>query len=347
MKKLILIILAVLMISIVFAGCAPKSVVRPKPMEKETLVIYSYDSFVSYGLPKATNELFEKKYNCKIEYRTYGGVGVTLNRLIIERDNPQADIFVGLNINNLQKALDNNLFISYKPEDYSVIPEQYRIDKNWQVIPFDGPNSLAVIYDSEKIKSPPRSFADLLKPEYKGKLILEDPRTSSPGMGFLLWTVAAFGENNFINYWEELKPTIFHIYPSWDSAFTAFTKGEAPMMVSYDADPAYFYNDDKSLRYKAVIPKDGGWLQLEFAGIVKGTKHEKLAKEYIDFMLSRDFQKEIPLHQWTFPIDRSVALPKCFDYAVKTNKYVSLSPETIKNKSQVWLKEWIEKVVSK
>ncbi len=347
MKRIVSFILVVLIISVVFAGCAPqKQTEKPKPAEKETLVIYSYDSFVSYGLPKATNSSFEQKYNCKVEYRTFGGVGATLNRLIIEKGKPQADIFVGLNMNNLQKALDKNLFISYKPKDYTAIPEQYVIDKDWRVIPFDGPNSLAIIYDSEKLKNPPRSFEELLKPEYKGKLILEDPRTSSPGMGFLLWTVAAFGENGFINYWKELKPAIFHIYPSWDSAFTAFTNGEAPMMLSYDADPAYFYNDDKSTRYKAIIPEEGGWLQLEFAGIVNGTKHKKLAEEYINFMLSRDFQKEIPLHQWTFPIDRDVTLPECFKYAVKPDKYVSLSPKEISEKSSVWLKKWVEDVVS-
>ncbi len=344
MKKIISFLLVFLMISVLFSGCAPKkNVKQPNLAEKETLVIYSYDSFVSYGLPKATNALFEKKYNCKIEYRTYGGVAATLNRLIIEKNNSQADVLVGLNINNLQKALNKNLFVSYRPQDYMVIPVQYRVDENWRVTPFDGPNSLAIIYDSEKLKNPPESFKDLLKPEYKGKLILEDPRTSSPGMGLLLWTVAVFGENNFINYWEKLKPTVFHTYPNWDSAFTAFTKGEAPMMLSYDADPAYFYNDNKSTRYKAVIPKEGGWLQLEFVGIVNGTKHKKLAEEYIDFMLSKEFQKQIPLHQWTFPIDKSIALPKCFDYAVKANKYVSLPAKEILEKGKIWLKEWIEK----
>jgi thiamine transport system substrate-binding protein len=347
MKKIISFILTILIISVVFSGCAPKgSQQAPTQKEKETLVIYSYDSFVSYGLPDATNELFEEKYNCKIEYRTFGGVGNTLNRLIIEKNNPQADVFVGLNMNNLQKALDNDLFVSYKPKNYSVIPRQYIIDKNWHITPFDGPNSLAIIYDSKNLKNPPQSFSDLLKPEYRGKLILEDPRTSSPGMGFLLWTIAIFGENGFIGYWEKLKPTIFHIYPNWDSAFTAFTKGEAPMMISYNADPAYFYNDNKSTRYKAIVPREGGWLQLEFAGVVKDSKHEKLAKEYIDFMLSKDFQKEIPLHQWTFPIDKSIMLPECFKYAAKTNKYVSISPEEVSEKSTTWLKEWVEKIAS-
>ncbi len=349
MKKIILLALSVLIVFVSFTGCASQKKVEPqKPAKEETLVIYSYDSFVSYGLPKATNKIFEEKYHCKVEYRTFGGVGSSLNRLILEKDNPQADLFVGLNMNNLQKALDEDLFVPYKPENASVIPSQYVIDKKWRVTPFDGPNSLAIIYDSEKIKNPPQSFADLLKPEYKGKLILEDPRTSSPGMGFLLWTVAVFGDKGFIDYWKKLKPTIFHIYPNWDSAFTAFTKGEAPMMISYAADPAYFYydNNSKPTKYRAVIPKEGGFLQLEFVGIVKGTKHLNLAKEYVNFMLSKDFQKEIPLHQWDFPIDKSVKLPECFKYAAKANNYVSVSPEKISKYSKEWLKEWINLIVS-
>ncbi len=351
MKKIVLAVLFVALVFSVFNGCAPSSKKQNEENaggEIPTLMIYSYDSFVSYGLPKATNKIFEDKYHCKIEYRTFGGVGSSLSRLILEKDNPQADLFVGLNMNNLQKALNENLFVPYKPKNASVIPSQYIIDREWRVVPFDGPNSLAIVYDSEKIKNPPKSFEDLLKPEYKGKLILEDPRTSSPGMGFLLWTVAVFGENGFIDYWKELKPTIFHIYPNWDSAFTAFTKGEAPMMISYDADPAYFCYDNKSkpTKYKAIIPSEGGFLQLEFAGIVKGTKHLKLAQEYIDFMLSKDFQKEIPLHQWTFPIDQSIKLPDCFKYAPKASEYVSVSPEKISKYEKKWLEEWIKLIVT-
>jgi len=340
MKRAIILLLIVLFIGLAFVGC------KKQPAQPKSLVIYAYDSFVSYGLPDATNKLFEQKYNCKVEYRTYGGVGATLNRLILEENNPQADLFVGLNMNNLQKALDKDAFVPYRPKDYEVIPAEYRIDKEWRVTPYDGPNSLAIVYDSEKMKDPPKSFEDLLKPEYKGKLILEDPRSSSPGMGFLLWTIAVYGENGYIDYWKKLKPTIFHIYPNWTSAFdTAFVKNkEAPMVLSYDADPAYFYYDNQSTRYKAVVPKEGGWLQLEFAGIVKGAKHKKLAEEYLDFMLSKDFQKEIPLHQWTFPIDKATEMPKCFDYAVKADKYVTLPAEDILNKSKAWLEKWTEMI---
>jgi len=340
MKRAIILFFIGLLLLTGFIGCKPKEQV---PL---TLTIYAYDSFVSYGLPDTTNKIFEQKYNCKVDYRTYGGVGATLNRLILEKKNPRADLFVGLNMNNLQKALDKDVFTSYRPGNYKVIPEKYRIDKEWRVIPYDGPNSLAIIYDSEKMKNPPKSFEDLLKPEFKGKLILEDPRTSSPGMGFLLWTIAVYGENGYIDYWKKFKPTIFHIYPNWTSAFdTAFVKNkEAPMVLSYDADPAYFYHDNQSTRYKAVIPEEGGWLQLEFAGIVKGTKHKKLAEEYLDFMLSKNFQKEIPLHQWTFPINKSIKMPRSFDYAVKADKYVTLPAGDILNKSKVWLEKWIDMI---
>jgi len=333
MRKLFFVALIFIFIVNFLSGCKPK--------EKETLVIYSYDSFISYGLPEVTNKLFEDKYNCKVEYRSFGGVDATLNRLILEKNVPQADLFVGLNMNELQKAFNEDLFIAYKPESAKIIAEEYVVDKTWRVIPFDGPNSLAILYDSEKLLNPPRSFNDLLRDEYKNKLILEDPRTSSPGLGFLLWTVAVFGEDNYSNYWRELRNNIFHVYPEWESAFEAFKNGEAPMMISYDLDPAYFYYDSQTTRYKAVVLEEGGWLQLEFASIVKNSKHIDLAKKYIEFMLSEEFQKEIPLHQWTYPINKTVALPECFNYATPANKFITLSPEDIQNKSENWIKEWV------
>ncbi len=341
MKKGILIAIILLIIFPFLAGCKKTS------NEPETLTIYTYDSFVSYGLPEATNKIFEEENNCKIEYKSFGGVDATLNRLMLESKNSQVDLFVGLNMNEVQKAYDKDLFEPYKPQNYTVIPEEYRIDSEWRLIPFDGPNSIAILYDSEKIKTPPTSFADLLKDEYKDKLILEDPRTSSPGLGFLLWTIAVFGEDKYLDYWNQLKPTIFHIYPEWEPAFDAFKSGEAPMMISYDLDPAYFYYTDNSTRYKAIVPSEGGWLQLEFAGIVKGTKHKSLAQKYIDFMLSDNFQKEIPLHQWAYPIDKSLPLPECFNYAEGAKKFVTLAPSEIQAKSESWIKDWSELIISK
>jgi thiamine transport system substrate-binding protein len=340
MKRVITLFIVIITAFSFFPGCKTGS------KEPETLTIYTYDSFISYGLPNATNKIFEEANNCKIEYKSYGGVNATLNKLILEQSNPQADLFVGLNMNEFQKALDKDLFISYKPNDFDVIPENYRLDNGWRLIPFDGPDSIAILYDSEKMTDPPTSLADLAKDEYKGKLIIEDPRTSSPGLGFLFWTIAAFGENNYLNYWKSIKQTIFHVYPEWDPAFEAFKSGEAPMMISYDLDPAYFYYTDKSIRYKSVVPTEGGWLQLEFVGIVKGTKYKSLAEKYVDFMLSTDFQKEIPLHQWAYPINKSIPLPECFDYAERAKKFVTLPSEDIQSKSEEWIKQWSEMIIS-
>ena len=340
MKKIVLVVLVIFLVFGSFVGCQKKEAMP------ETLMIYTYDSFVSYGVPEATNQIFESKYNCKLNFVSFGDSKETLNRLILEKGSSQADIFVGVNIDDLSKALDNDLFVPYKPKSINVIPPEYLLDEGYRLIPFDGPDSIAILYDSEKIQNPPKSFEDLVKPEYAKKLILEDPRTSGPGMSFLLWTIAVYGGNGFVDYWEKLNPTIFHIYHGWDSAFTAFSNGEAPMMISYDTDPAYFYTEDKSTRYKAIIPKEGGWMYLEFAGIIKGTEHEKLAQNYIDFMLSEDFQKEIPGHQWMFPVVKDTPLPDYFVYAVKPDKYITMPYQEIAKNYESWLKIWIEKIVS-
>lgn len=338
MKRLISIFVVFLMI-FSFTGCQKEAETPPE------LTIYTYDSFISYGLPEATNSIFEQKYNCKINYLSFGDSKEVLNRLLLEKDNPQADIFVGINMDDLDKALSSGLFVSYKPQNADKIPSDYVLDSQWRLTPFEGPNSIAILYDSEKIKNPPKSFNDLLKPEFANTLILEDPRTSGPGMSFLLWTIAVYGENGYVDYWKQLKKTIFHIYPGWDAAFEAFTKGEAPMVISYDTDPAYFYEEEQITKYKAIIPEEGGWMYLEFAGIINGTKNLKLAQEYIDFMLSSEFQKEVFSHQWMNPIIPDTPLPDYATYVAKANKYLTLPPEEISQKSEQWLQTWIEEVV--
>lgn len=339
MKRVIM-FLVIFVMALNLTGC------RREAQAPSELTIYTYDSFISYGLPEATNSIFEQRYNCKVNYLSFGDSKEVLNRLLLEKDNPQADIFVGINIDDLDKALSSDLFVSYKPQNADKVPPEYVLDSEWRLVPFEGPNSIAILYDSEKIKDPPKSFNDLLKPEFEKTLILEDPRTSGPGMSLLLWTIAVYGEDGYINYWKQLNKTIFHIYPGWDAAFEAFTKGEAPMVISYDTDPAYFYHEEQITKYKAVIPEEGGWMYLEFAGIIKGTKKPELAQKYIDFMLSPEFQKEIFAHQWMNPIVPDTPLPEYAAYVAKASKYLTLPPEEISQKSEQWLQRWIEEVVS-
>ncbi len=309
------------------------------------LTIYSYDSFVSYGLSKKVIPLFEKMTGEKVIVRTYGDAGAVLSRLILEKKRPKADLVIGIDQNLLPRALKSGVLSPYKPENITNIHNKGLIfDPTYHVIPYDY-GAISIVYDKEKLKNPPESFEELLDKKYKGSLILEDPRTSSTGLAFLYWTIAVYG-NDFTKYWKSLLPNILTITSGWDEAFELFSNGEAPMMVSYATDPAYSYENYKSTRYGALIFKEGGYIQIEGAGIVKGTKDRKMAERFIEFMLTSEFQKEIPLTQWMFPVV-DVGLPECFKYAAKIDKILSLPPDRISKNQDKWIRKWEEIVVSK
>ncbi len=307
--------------------------------------IYSYDSFVSYGLSKRVIPVFEKLIGEKVEVRTYGDAGSLLSRVILEKKRPKADIVIGIDQNLLPKALKEDVFVSYKPKNLTNISRKELIfDSTYHLIPYDF-GAIAIVYDKERLKNPPLTFEDLLDAKYRKKLIIEDPRTSSTGLAFLYWTIAVY-KDGFVSYWKKLLPNILTITSGWDEAFELFSNGEAPMMVSYATDPAYSYENYKTLKYGAVIFKEGGYIQIEGAGIVKGTGEMENAKKFMEFMLSPDFQREIPLTQWMFPVI-NVKLPESFKYAADVKNILSLSPETISENQDKWIRKWEEIVVSK
>lgn len=305
----------------------------------DELVIYAYDSFVSYGLAGATIHKFEDQNNCKVTVVGVGDAGSVLNRAIMEKDNPKADILVGVDNNLLTKALAADVLEVYKPQNMDLIPVKFRFDPTYHVTPFDY-GYVAINYDSEKVAEPPQTFAELLDIKWRGKLILEDPRTSSPGLAFLYWTIAVFGDEGYLDFWRKLKPTILTITASWDTAYGMYTKGEAPMVLSYATSPAYHVKYEETTRYRAVLLNNSGYLQIEGMGIVKGAEHKQLAQKFIEFMLTEDFQKEIPTTNWMFPVNPNVTLPEAFDYAVQPIQILTLTLDEIEKNRERWLEEW-------
>ena len=159
-------------------------------------------------------------------------------------------------------------------------------------------------------------------------------------MAFLLWTIAAFGEDNYLAYWKQLQPSILTITAGWDTAYGMFTNGEAPLVLSYATSPAYHVETEKTTRYRAAPMAEGFYRQIEGVGIVKGTKHRALAEKFIDFMLTVEFQQAIPLTQWVFPINPHVRLPESFKYAATSEKFLTIAPERIEQNYDQWLKAW-------
>ncbi|HOO75032.1 MAG TPA: thiamine ABC transporter substrate-binding protein [Tepiditoga sp.] len=299
------------------------------------LTVYTYES-MGWIKDEIIGE-FESKYNCDVNVITLGDGGNVLARVKLEKNNPRADIIMGLDQSLYVTAEKENLLESYvSPEIVNIKNKELLFDDKFLLTPFDY-GAIAFVYNPAEMEIPPKSFNDFIS--MKKSIIIQDPRTSSTGQSFLLWTIAVF-KDNWENYWKDLKDSILTVSPGWDESFAKFETGEAPIMVSYATDGAYSAEYYGSSTYKAFIPDEGGYVQIEGAGIVKGTKNRHLAEKFIDFILSESFQEKVPLNQWMFPVTE-VKLPKSFDYAVIPDKIISISSEEIAENIDSWIKKWI------
>jgi len=303
----------------VFPAC------RKKESGGKELVIWTYDSFVSeWGPAKRIADNFAEKTGVRVRWDARGDAGALLSALLLEKENAKADIVLGLDGNLAPRALESGLFEAYRPENADKIFKELAPEaEDFRLIPYDY-SYFAIIYDSEKIKNPPESLEDLTAAEYKKSLILMDPRTSSPGLGFLSWTIAVYGED-WPAYWERLRPSVLTIAAGWDSGYGAFTKGEAPLVLSYTTSPGYHLEYEVSERYRAALFKEGHPVQTELAGLLKAAPHKENARAFLDFMLTPGFQEVIPLTNWMYPVT-DIELPESYRINSKPEKTLAPAP---------------------
>ncbi len=298
------------------------------------LTVYTYESMG--WIQDSLVEQFENQNDCELRVVKLGDAGNVLSRLILEKNNPRADVVLGLDQSLTLKAIEEGLLEKTTPGNLSNIEKnEYLFDETGHVYPYDY-GAIAVIYNPEEIEGELISFNDLT--QYEDSLIIQDPRSSSTGQAFLLWTIAVHGDN-WKEFWQKLKPAVLTVTSGWTEAFSKFETGEAPMMVSYATDGAYSYHYYGSSRYRAFIPGEGAYLQIEGVGVVKGTDQKELATHFIEFVLSDPFQKAVPLNQWMFPV-KDVELPDAFKHAVKPEKIVLLESAEIQENMDRWLDEW-------
>lgn len=310
------------------------------------LVVYTYDSFVSWGPAQAIKERFEAMFpDVRLVWVAVGDSSEMLSRLIAELELglPTADVFLGLADVELPRALAHRVFQPYDPAlipNLADVPPDLLFDRTGHVLPFDH-GYVTFVYDSESLPPElvPKSLDDLLGPELRGKIILIDPRTSSPGLSFLLWTIAHYGEG-WLDYWRKLIPNVLTITKGWSEAYDLFLAGEAPIVLSYSTDTAYSYIEHGSLRYRVITPDGEAYRQVEGMGIVRTTKEVELAHAFLNLVLSVEIQELMPATQWMFPVNARAKLPAGYEYAVIPEKPVSLDPELIGEKLEEWLDLW-------
>lgn len=296
------------------------------------LVIYTYDSMVAKGgLGPEIFPLFEKKCGCRIRAVAAGDGGQLLNRIQLDaqRGKPVAQVVLGIDQQLWDRARP---FVEswpgdWTPKGYKELEPQLTVERGF--LPYDY-GVLAFMADQQaldKLGLPaPRSIRDLLKPEWKRRFILQDPRTSTPGVAFLLYANQVWGEG----YWKNLKSQWLAILPGWDQAYGLFLQGEAPLVWSYTTSQAYHEENGDTAgpkrRYRAVVFEEGNPVQIEGAAIVKGTAADparlKLSRDFLEFLLSAEAQDRIPRTNWMFPV-KSGKLPASFTNLPRPAKIVS------------------------
>ena len=293
--------------------------------EKTTLTVYCYDSFSSeWGAGPIIAQSFTEATGIEVEFYAPGDALTVLNQLIFEKDNPRADVVVGLDDSMLSRALEEGILQAYRPSGLDRIPGDLVIDVEHRLIPYDY-GHFAINYDSQRLTNPPKSLEDLTEERFSDKLILMDPRTSSPGLGFLLWTVGVYGDD-WQDYWYRLKDSILTITDGWSQGYSLYTSGEAPLVLSYASSPFYHAEYEDTNRYKAAEFSDGHVRQIEGMAVVAGNSNREAAEAFIDFMLERESQKTLVMSNIMQPVIEDIELPKSFDAAIRPSKTVDVSP---------------------
>jgi thiamine transport system substrate-binding protein len=335
--------------SLVFA---PALAAQDKPV---TLTLVTHDSF---AVSESVLAQFEKDNNIKIQVLKSGDAGVLVNQAVLSRSNPLGDVLYGVDNTFLSRALKADLFEAYESPLLKDVPKAFILDEKNRVTPVDYGDiclNYDVAYFDKKNLSLPKSLQDLTAPAYKGLLVVENPATSSPGLGFLLATIAQFGETDkytYLNYWSDLVKNEVYVSDSWsDAYYTQFTAGGGngthPLVVSYASSPPFTIDKTTAKPTTASIIADGTcFRQIEFVGILAGTKNVDAARKFVDFMLSVPLQEDVPSQMYVFPVNSKAKLPQDFaNFAAIPEKPVVTDIDTINANREKWIQAWTETVL--
>jgi thiamine transport system substrate-binding protein len=319
-----------------------------------TVVLLTHSSFAASPGVLAD---FTKQTGYKVKLVQPGDAGVMVNEAILRKSHPVADALFGVDNTFLARALDAGIFDPYVAKGLATVPATLRVDAQHRVTPIDESN-VCVDFDSSWFghdgRPPqPHTLADLIDPRYKNLTVVENASTSSPGLVFLLATIAVQGENGWKAYWSALRHNGVRVDDDWTTAYdTDFTAGQGngdrPIIVSYGSDPAADVvgsSPHRDTPKVAVVPSTC-FRQMEFAGVLHGAHNVAGAEALVDFMLSRRFQEDMPLQMYVNPIVSGAALPAVFaKWAVDPAHPLSMDPATIAAQRNGWIKEWTDLVV--
>ena len=333
-------------VTLAVAGCGGSD----KPTD---VVLVTHDSF---AISPAVKKAFETESGLKLRILKAGDAGEVVTRALLTAGNPEGDVLFGVDNNLLQRALDGDVFTAYEAPELGTVDPSLDLDPEHRMTPIDR-GDVCLNYDKIWFRdhhlTPPRNLQELTLPRYRGLAVVENPATSTPGLAFMLASVAQFGDL-WQGYWRKLRANDVLVVDGWEEAYEARFSGAAgshgnrPIVVSYASSPPaeVIFRDPRPATAPTGVVEDSCFRQIEFAGVLRGAKNEDGARKLVDFMLSKRFQQDIPLQMFVFPARRDAALPPEFvKYAVVPTHPLELPPEEIEANRERWVDQWTDIVV--
>jgi thiamine transport system substrate-binding protein len=326
---------ALLAAVIATSAAAPAALSADQP----TLTIYTYSSFVAeWGPGPALQKEFEGTCGCKIEWVALEDGAALLSRLKLEGEQTQADIVLGIDTNLTVETKATGL-IAPHGADLSTL----KLPIAWNdadFVPYDY-GWFAFVYDSQSLPNPPRSLAELATASDSPKLIYMDPRTSTPGLGLMLWVKEVLG-NEASGAWANLARKTLTVTKGWSEGYGLFLKGEAPLVLSYTTSPAYHQMMENTDRYQALTFAEGNYLQVEVAARTSTSDQPELAQKFLAYLVSRPAQEKIPTTNWMYPVvDLGDALPEAFRKLPVPSKTLLMPQDEVAANRGAWIDEWL------
>lgn len=338
---------ALLALAGAYLGAEPQAEAEP-----QVLTVMGHDSTV---IPEPVLAEFEERYGARVSILLAGDAGSALNRAILAKGRPLADVLYGVDNAFLSRALDEGVFEPYEPPALAGIAPELRFDASGHATPIDF-GDVCVNYDAAYFDAagvaPPQRLEELTDPAYADLLVVQNPASSSPGLAFLLATIGRFGEPGYLDYWRELRANGVRVAPDWESAYFAefsggTSTGDRPLVVSYGSSPPfeviYAETPIEAPTTGVMVGGESCFRQIEFAGILAGTPRRELAERWIDFMLSPTFQAELPLNMFVFPVLDDVPLAPEFErFLSLPERTAQVAPAAIAAHRERWIREWRE-----
>ena len=305
----------------------------------EKLTIYTYDSFVSeWGPGPIIEKIFEEKHNADVEFVSVDSAATLLNKVILEGDTSKADIVLGLDMNLFDLAEQSELFTTHNIND---INNLINLPLKWESNKFVPYNYgyFSFVYNEANLATPPKSMDELIN-STNVRIVIQDPRTSTPGLGLLTWMKALYGDKAG-DEWKKLNKKIISVTKGWtDAYYNFFMAGEADMVLSYTTSPAAHIMFEERYDILATTFEEGNYITIEFASILSNSQNKDLANKFLNFMLSEEFQSVIPSTNIMYPVTNIKDLPEAFDKLDVPN-FIQMDPKEINKNKEKWIDEWL------